>query len=231
MRTRTITHLSLLLLFLIAACSSTEVTSKQAYQGKTLPRPDRILVEDFVATPSDLPAGSAIAAKAVQGPPMSEEEQATARKLGAAVSTELVKNLRGIGLPAVRAAGQPAPAVNDILIRGYFFSIKEGGAAERIVVGFGEGAAELKTAVEGYQMTPQGLRRLAGGQVKSGDQKTPGALAPLAMVAATGNPLGLLVNVGMQVADPATIENAAKHTADEIFAQMRPTIERQGWKY
>jgi hypothetical protein len=233
MRTQNIPHLSLsvLLLFLLTACSSTEVTSKQAYEGKTLPRPNRIFVEDFVATPLDVPPGSPLAANAAQQPTMSEEEQATARKLGAAVSTELVKNLQGMGLPAVRASGQPSLATNDILLRGYFLSIKEGTAGERIVVGFGEGAAELKTAVEGYQMTPQGLRRLGGGQLKSGGQKTPGVIAPLAVVAATGNPLGLLVNAGMQAADPATVQNAAKHTADEIFTEMRPTIERQGWKY
>jgi hypothetical protein len=32
-----------------------------------------------------------------------------------------------------------------------------------------------------------------------------------------------------EVTGSATIEGAAKRTADKIMEQMRPTIERQGW--
>jgi hypothetical protein len=58
-------------------------------------------------------------------------------------------------------------------------------------------------------------------------------LVPLAVIAADGTPIGLLVNGAIKVhgetSGSATIEGAAKRTADKIAEEMRPTIERQGW--
>ena len=227
--TRRHTALPAAALLLLAACSTTDVSERQIYAGDQLARPDRIIVHDFVATPADLPADSPLEAQPV---PLTDEQAATARELGAAVAQELVANLQGIGLPAVRAEGQTPPAIDDIVLKGYFLSIDEGSATERVVVGFGLGAADLTTAVEGFQMTATGLQQLGGGEVHAGGGKVPGALVPLA-VAARGNPLGLIVNSGVQaygeVTGTATIEGAAKRTADEIFEEMKPTIERQGW--
>jgi hypothetical protein len=93
-------------------------------------------------------------------------------------------------------------------------------------------ATELKTVVEGFQMTPQGLRRLGGGEVAAGGGKVPGALVPLAVAAARGNPIGLIVSavkVHGETSGSATIQGAAKRSADEISAQRRPAMERQGW--
>ena len=221
-------------LLLLAACASTEITSIQPYQGEKLARPGRIIVDDFVANPSDVPAGSALAGQtaAPSTPPTAAEVQ-LGRQLGAEVAAALVADLKEMGLPAVRAAGQAPPAVNDIVLRGYFLSVDPGDARQRVVVGFGAGAAELKTAVEGFQMTPQGLRRLGGGEGAAGGGKVPGVLVPLAVVAVTGNPIGLIVGGAAkargEATGSATIEGAAKRTAEKIMEQMRPTIERQGW--
>jgi hypothetical protein len=221
-------------LLLLAACASTEITSIQPYQGDKLARPGRILVEDFVANPADVPAGSTLADQtAAPSTPPTAAEVELGRKLGAEVAAALVADLKEMGLPAVRAAGQAPPVVNDIVLRGYFLSVDPGSARERVVVGFGAGAAELKTAVEGFQMTPAGLRRLGSGEVASGGGKVPGVLVPLAVVAGTGNPIGLIVGGAVkargEITGSATIEGAAKRTADQIMQQMRPTIERQGW--
>ncbi len=42
-------------------------------------------------------------------------------QLGARVAKDLVTEIRGMGLPAVPAAGQPAPRVGDIVLMGYFW--------------------------------------------------------------------------------------------------------------
>ena len=55
-----------------------------------------------------------------------------------------------MGLPGLRATNQPPPEPGDIVIRGYFLSVNQGNRAERMLVGFGEGAADLRTFVEGY---------------------------------------------------------------------------------
>lgn len=220
-------------LTLLAACASTEITSHQAYQGPKLPRPGRILVEDFAATPAEIPPGSPLAAQLAPATPPSTAELDVARQLGVAIATELVADLKAMGLPAARAADQPPPQVNDIVIRGYFVSVDEGSATKRMTVGFGAGAAELKTALEGYRMTPQGLQRLGSGQVTAGSGKVPGALAPLAVVVASGNPIGLIVNTAAKAQGESsgreTIQGAAKRTADEISTQLRPKFEQQGW--
>jgi hypothetical protein len=221
-----------LTLVILAGCSSTKITDRQAYEGAKLAKPDRIIVHDFTADPADVPPESDFADKLGAAPPASE--QAAARKLGSQVAQELVADLRKMGLPAVAAAGQPAPQVDDIVLRGYFITINEGSATERVLVGFGEGDAELHSAVEAYQMTPQGLRLLGHGQVQSGGGGSmPGVIVPLAVVAATANPIGLVVGGAAKLTGEATgsgtIEGAAKRTAEAISAQLKIAAEQQGW--
>jgi Domain of unknown function (DUF4410) len=222
-----------LALVIVAGCASTEVTERQRYEGAKLARPERIIVYDFTADPADVPPESAFAAQAARARAPAPQQVALGRKLGAQVAKELVADLRGMGLPAVRAAGQPAPRANDIVLRGYFVSVDEGSATQRVLVGFGAGGAELKTAVEAYQMTARGLRPLARGEVRSGGGELPGMVVPLAVVAATANPIGLVVGGVAKGTGEATgsetIEGAAKRTADEIAAQLRTAAEEQGW--
>lgn len=220
-------------LVVLAGCASTKVTSRDTYNGEPLVRPDRILVHDFAATPAEAPADSAVAAQAAGPAPQTAEDVAVGRRLGAEIARQLAADLRGMGLPGVQAAGQPPPRVGDIVIKGQFVSVDEGRTGRRVLVGFGSGAAELRTAVEGYQMTPQGLRRLGGGETDSAGGKTPGLLVPLGVAAATSNPLGLIVvgavKLRREQTGANTIEGAAKRTADEIAAQLRVAARKQGW--
>ena len=85
------------------------------------------------------------------------------------------------------------------MLRGYFVSIEEGSAGKRVLVGFGSGTAEMRAAVEGYQMTAQGLRLLGSGEVRSGGGAMPGVAVPLAVLAATANPIGLVVGGGAKL--------------------------------
>jgi len=155
------------------------------------------------------------------------------RRLGAQVAAELVKEIREMGLPAVGAVGQAAPQVDDIVIIGYFASIDEGRAAKRMVIGFGSGAAEMETRVEGYLMTPQGLRKLGAGTVDAGGGKSPGVAVPLAVTIATANPVGLIVSgaakVGGEATGRTTIKGTAERTAKKIADELRVAFQKQGW--
>jgi Domain of unknown function (DUF4410) len=220
-------------LVLVAGCASTELSNRERYEGAPLARPDHIIIYDFTANPADVPATSAFAAQIADAPALTPEQAELSRKLGAEVAKELVADLQGVGLPAVLAADQPTPQVNDIVIRGYFVSVDQGSAAERVLVGFGAGAAELNTAVEGYQMTAQGLRPLGRGEIKSGGGQLPGMVLPLAVVAATANPIGLIVGGAIkatgEATGSATIEGAAERTAAAIAGQLREAAQNQGW--
>ncbi len=219
----------------LAGCASTKVTERRYYQGERLARPDHIIVHDFAATPADIPAWSAAAGRhAAPSTPQSAEAIETGRDLGAQVAKELVAEIRDMGLPAVLAAGQPAPRVGDIVIIGYFESIDEGSAAKRVAIGFGSGGAKLRTQVEGYLMTDQGLRELGSREIDSGGGgKTPGVMVPLAVTIATKNPIGLIVGGAVKMGGEATgkntIEGSAKRTAKKIGDELRGAFEKQGW--
>jgi hypothetical protein len=223
----------LLAIVVVPGCASTEVTERERYEGAQLARPDRIIVHDFTANPAEVPSGSAFAAQMAGAGAPTPEQLEVDRKLGAEVARRLVADLQGMGLPAVRAAGQPPPRPDDIVLRGYFVSVDEGRAGRRVLVGFGSGAAELRTAVEGYQMTAQGLRPLGRGEIRSEGGKLPGMVLPAAVLAATASPIGLIVGgtakATGEVTGSETIEGAAERTADEIAAQLRTAAERQGW--
>ncbi|OGB91918.1 MAG: hypothetical protein A2Z31_02285 [candidate division NC10 bacterium RBG_16_65_8] len=224
----------LLALVALVGCASTTVSQRQVYQGERIARPDRIIVHDFAATPADLPAWSAAAGLyASSNPPQDPAVLEIGRKLGAQVAQDLVAEIRAMGLPAVRAAAQPAPRVGDLVIIGYFASLDEGSAAKRMVLGFGSGAAEMTTQVEGYLMTDRGLRKLGSGAVDAGGGKTPGVAVPLAVAVATANPIGLIVGgavkVGGEVTGKSTIEGTAKRTAEKIAADLRVAFQKQGW--
>jgi hypothetical protein len=226
--------ISLFALVAIVGCASTKVTDRQQLVTEQLPRPGQILVYDFVASPGDVPADSAFAGEiASLGMAQTAEQAALGRQLGAEIAVQLVGEIRAMGLPGVRAASYTVPQVNDIVIRGYLLSISEGSAAKRVAIGFGAGGSELKTAVEGFQMTAQGLRRLGYGSVGSGSNKTPGSAVSLGMAIASGNPVGLIVSSGAKIYGEAsgksTVEGRAVQTAKEIAEVLEQRFREEGW--
>src|SRR6267142_6799538 len=114
-----------LALLLIGGCAKTTVSNRQSYEGPQLVRPARVIVYDFAASASDLPAGYnlAVAAPSAQ---QTSDDVSLGRQLGAEVAKDLVGEIQAMGLPAVQAAGQPPPQLNDITIVGYFVSIDSG---------------------------------------------------------------------------------------------------------
>jgi len=223
---------SVVALLLLAGCAKTSVTQQQSYEGPRLARPNRIIVYDFAASASDLPAGYDLAVAAPHAS-QTADDASLGRKLGAEVAKNLVAELQGAGLPAVQAMGGPPPQVGDITIVGYFVSVDQGSVAKRFALGFGSGAAELQTVVEGYLMTDKGLRRLGSGELNSEGPKGPGEALPLAMAVASGNPIGLIVSsavkVGGEVSGSSTVEGSAKRTAKEISEKLKAAAQRQGW--
>jgi hypothetical protein len=138
-----------------------------------------------------------------------------------------------MGLPGEHATSQTTPAVDDIVIRGTLLSVEAGSAAERVAIGMGKGDAELKVAVEGYQMTDHGLRELGSGNLDTTATKTPGAAVPLVVAVATKNPLGLIVSTGVKLHDEktgsSTIQGKVQEIAKAVAAEVRPRFEKQGW--
>ena len=229
----------LLVSFLVAVVvvggcgASTKVTDREILVTEKVPRPDHILIHDFAATPAEVPADSPIAALATDRPPQTPEQIEFGRRVGAQIAIQLAERIRRMGLPAEHVSRPSLPQINDIVIRGYLLSVSEGSAGKRMGVGFGAGASELSVAVEGYQMTAQGLRRLGWGAGTSGGSKTPGAAAPAGVAVATGNPIGLVVTTGIkgygELSGSSGIGGRIDQIVAEIVKQAEPRFRDQGW--
>ena len=226
---------ALSLVVTLAGCASTTVSDRETYRGGKIARPKRILVHDFAAVPSDLPAWSEARARHPEpAEPRTAEELEAGRELGAAVSTRLVERIREMGIPAARTAAASAPRSGEVVLVGYFESIDEGSRLKRVVIGFGSGTAEMKTQVEGYLKTDEGMRKLGSGAVDSGGAgKTPGVVIPIIVTVATANPIGLIVGGVVkaegELTGRATLDGVAKRTANAIADELEQAFRRNGW--
>jgi hypothetical protein len=227
--------LCVLVLVVAGGCASTKVTGSELKIGtEKIAKPDRIYVYPFAATHAGIPTWAAKADKFAQPiKPPTPEELELGRKVGALVAKNLVTEIAKMGLLAVEGGYESHPQPNDIMIIGYFGSIEEGSTLKRVTLGFGSGATELVTTVEGYQMTKNGPRALAVSRLDSAGGKTPGVVVPLAVLAATANPIGLIVmggaKVGMELTGKSKIEGAAERTAEAMGEQLRGRFKEQGW--
>jgi hypothetical protein len=224
----------LLVLVVIAGCAKTKFTDREIFAYTQIPRPERIWVYDFAATPNDLPAYSALAEQYLQNSPIQTLRQIeTGRKMGAEIAKLLVEQIRSMGMAADLGSNTTAAQLNDLVIRGYIISIDEGSAIKRLTVGFGSGGSELKVMAEGFQVMSQGMRELGSGSTVSSGSKSPGAALGASALAVTGNPIGLIVSSGLKIygeaTGDATVEGRAKQTVDEIAAQLKIRFQQQGW--
>lgn len=222
-----------LVLLALAGCASTGMSNRKILVKEKLPRPARILVYDFAAAGVEVPAYSSLAGKNSEDRAQSAEEIALGHRLGVEIASRLIERIRAMGLPAERGAAGTEPQVNDIVIRGYLLSVEEGSAAKRVAIGFRSGVSELRTAVEGYQMTPQGLRLLGFGEVASAGSRIPGTAAALAASLGSRNPASLLVSGAMKTYGEASgrsrIEGRVEETANEISEQLGKRFREMGW--
>ena len=227
--------LCVLTLVVAGGCASTEVTKRDSKIGKgKIPRPERIYVYPFATTHAELPSWSVAAGRYAEPTQLpSPEEEEVGRMIGDLVAKELVAEINDMGLRAYKRNKNSLPRPNDLMIAGYFEAVEEGSTVKRLALGFGSGKTELTTAVEGYQMTKEGPRLLGSQELQYEGGKTPGIIVPIGVLAATGNPIGLIVMGGAKVAMEATgrakVEGAAKRTAEAIAEQLRVRFEEQGW--
>jgi len=231
---RIVIALNVLALLSFGVHAGTKVTSRDEIVTGKIPRPAHIWVYDFAATAADLPSGSALAKEDVdQDSSQTSEDVAAGRQLGADIASELVGEIQAMGLPAELATTDTKPGIDDIVIHGQLVSYSEGSEKKRVLIGLGAGESELKAAVEGYEVTDKGLRRLGQGDTESTAGKTPGIGVGALTTIATHNPLGLIVSTGIKRHDAkkgtAKLTDRAKDTAKEIADVLKERFQQQGW--
>jgi hypothetical protein len=227
--------LCLFAIVVAAGCASTEVTKRDSRIGtEKIAKPERIYVYPFAATAVGIPTWATGAARHAQpSKPPTPKELDAGRELGVLVAKKLVTEIQLMGLSALEGDKHTDPRINDLMIAGYFGTIEEGSTLKRITLGFGSGATDLTTSMEGYQMTAEGPRLLGSAELESGGGKTPGLVVPLVVLAATANPIGLIVmgtaKVAMEVTGKSKLEGTAERTAKAIAEQLQIRFKEQGW--
>jgi len=234
MKIRNCCALYTVVLLVISGCATTKVADRNQLVTGPLPKPAHIWVYDFATSAADIPANSAFTDQGLQDPSeQSAEHIATGRKIGAQIAAELVAEIRQMGLPAELGTKGTVAQIDDLEIQGYLISFQKGSEAKRVAIGLGAGSSELKVAVEGFQVTAQGLRKLGSGDTDASGNKTPGMGVGLLTLLATHNPAGLIISTGMKAYDEKTgadkLQGRAKQTAKEIAEQLKKRFEAQGW--
>lgn len=218
----------------VVGCASTKVSNHQQLVTGPIPKPAHIWVYEFIASAADLPPDSALSGQPdLDTTPQTDTQVSEGKKLGHQIATELVADINQMGMKSELASAATKPAINDLVIRGYLLNITEGSAAKRVGIGFGSGESELRTAVEGFQVTATGMRKLGSGTVQADGGKSPGAALGVVGLIAMGNPVGLIVSGGMHVYGEASgsskVEGRAKATAKEISDVLKKRFTDQGW--
>jgi hypothetical protein len=226
----------LLVIALMAGCAGTKITQRDEIVTGKLPRPHTIWVRDFAATPDDVPQESVLAGhEMAHGKPQTTKQVALGREVGEEIATELAARIRAMGMHAERTPTEPKARIDDIILRGYLVSVDAGSAVERVAIGFGAGTSEMKVAMEGFQVTTHGLRKIGSGTTDSTGGKTPGADLGVVGLLATHNPAGLIISTGVKIygeeSGKATIKGRVKGTVDEIAAALKLRFQEQGWIY
>lgn len=220
-----------LLAGLLAGCASTKTSDRQQLVTGKIPLPTTIWVYNFANTAQELPMSSAFAD--AETAPQSGDNLKVNRELGNIIATNLVADINKTGMRAELATKETHVAVNDLMIQGYLLTVDEGSATKRVLVGFGDGASKLAVAVEGYQMTESGMRKLGYGTVDAGGAKSPGAAVGALTFLATKNPAGLIISGGMHIygetSGSATVVGRARSTAKEIADVLKKRFQEQGW--
>jgi hypothetical protein len=101
----------LLVLGVVGGCASTKVVEQESTAGtRYLAQPETIYVYPFASTREDIPPWTAAAIRyAEPSEPQTVEDLATARQLGALVASELVAEIKEMGLASIAGNERDKP--------------------------------------------------------------------------------------------------------------------------
>lgn len=113
----------LLFLLLVAGCATTATVTPTVRAPTGLPRPDRVLVNDFEVANADSDLSEDLVppvARGTGGAARTEEEMQVGRAAAKVLTDSLIQELRSRGIAAQRASEAAPPELNTLSIRGRF---------------------------------------------------------------------------------------------------------------
>ena len=226
-----------LLLLSLTSCTQARVNSAQSFAVDPLPRPDIVLVRDFVVNPEDVSVDQGLRARITRqltGQPLNAEQQEAARQARTAFTQALVARLRSYGLPAYSAQPGAPPAGRVLWVQGQIVSIDEGNRTRRTLIGLGAGASSVDVNAQLLYQKSGALPELLETFTANGDSgHAPGAAETMGAGAAAGR-LATSAAVtagthGISERRRAGNDDNARRIADALAPQIRDYFASHGW--
>jgi hypothetical protein len=221
---------------LLAGCAQTNVQTSNEIAHSGLPRPQQVLIYNFVVSPADVQENSSIFAKLnrnLGNANQTTEQIQLGREVADALAAELTQKIAAMGLNPVRAIENMPVSQGSILITGHFVKIDEGNRLRRNVIGLGLGKSSLDTEVRLLSPGPSGYQELIAFEAHADSGDMPGAavLGPAGAAAGAGTAavIGTNAAVGGVKSYKSSSAQQAKKIADKISAQLGNYFVQQGW--
>ena len=213
-------------IFLVGCAARTDVKLRKQYDGENpLPRPDLILVHNFVTSPdtSDTPSATTI----------TDEEAEVGKYVADVLSKTLADEFQWMGLQAQKVVGEVTPEGSTLSIEGEFLHVEKGSQFKRLVIGFGVGAAEVLARVHIYLETDKEKIEVQEFLARAKSSAKPG-MGPFVGVGALAGRAGTaaVASGGVGIATEkkgGEIEAITTSLAKEIMEHVRLLFDKQGW--
>jgi Domain of unknown function (DUF4410) len=226
----------LALLLTLAACGPSKVEPLDTYRGAALPRPDLVIVSDFVAAPDAVTLDRGLGARlrsAISGSSAAARQSEDERKVAAAIAKTLVREIRTLGLAVLQSNEVAATGTNKLVVAGQILTINEGNRTRRTLIGLGAGRSTVAARADVYYAAggaEPSLVESFKADAESG--RKPGAAETMGVGAAAGTVAeSAAVTVGTNVAPALSgdVSGDGERMAKAIAKQMAKFFVAQGW--
>jgi len=220
----------------MAGCARTSTQDRQV-MATGLPRPQLIVVHDFIVSPHEVTLDSGMRSRLerlVTDSSGDQERLKAAQSVAHVLTEALVKEVGALGIPTVAAEAAPATpgAAPTVSIHGQFLSIDEGNQTRRMFVGFGAGASEVRLLVQVFETTNQREHLVEDFYSTVKSSRKPG-MGPFAGAGAAlghaASSAALSAGVGIASERNQTVQGDAQNVAKEIAKQIKELFAKEGW--
>lgn len=214
----------------------TNVTIIQNYSGKgKLPKPARAIIYDFDVPSDVITIDNSAAAHILNHDPIAHingdagqesDPTAVAAKVQAAFRKRLVRELKKTSIPTSSAASSAVldSPVNTLMVHGDFTAVKQGNKTARMMIGFGDGASDVKAHVVVTLITQGNPILLAEFNLDSESGKKPGAGATMGVGSAAAS-----VGTSSATDSKASVAGDTSRMAKAVAREIEDIMAAQEW--
>jgi hypothetical protein len=208
------------------------VETLSSYTGTdSLPKPDKLLVYDFIVPPGVVTPDESLAARfhrehtLLRGGDDESSPEAVARQVQAGFSKALAGELQKASLPVeVVPSADTAIPPHALIIQGEFIAVNDGNRSKRATIGFGRGASDVQAHVSVSLATEAQPIMLSEFKLKSESGEKPG---PAATMGSGSGAAGAAT--GRAGDKKATVEADASRIAKAVAKQVEEVMASQHW--